>query len=147
MSLRTKLEDDIRDAMRARDEVKRDTLRMVVASVKQTEIDLDRELTDDEVLKVLATARKTRIEAAEQFEAAGRGELAATEREQLEVVVSYLPQQLNADELRTVVQELIAELGVSSPQDKGQVMKALMARHRGLVDGKLAQQILGELLS
>jgi len=147
MSLRTKLEEDIRDAMRARDEVKRDTLRMVVASVKQAEIDLGRDMTDDEVLKVLATARKTRVEAAEQFDAAGRADLAAIEREQLVVVVGYLPQQMNADELRTVVQELIAELGASSPQDKGSVMKALMGRHKGLVDGKAAQQILGELLS
>jgi len=147
MSLRTKLEDDIRAAMRARDEVKRDTLRMVVASVKQTEIDLDRDLTDDEVLKVLATARKTRVEAAEQFDAAGRTDLARIERAQLEIVVSYLPQQLGEDELRTVVTELIGELGAASPKDKGLVMKELMARHRGRIDGKAAQQILGELLS
>jgi uncharacterized protein YqeY len=146
MSLRTQLEDDIRDAMRARDELKRDTLRMVVAAVKQAEIDLDRDMTDDEVLKVLATARKTRVDAAEQFEAAGRTDLAAIERAQIEVVVGYLPQQLNDDELRTVVQELIAELGASGPQAKGQVMKALMGRHRGRVDGKAAQQLLGELL-
>lgn len=146
MSLRTKLEDDIRDAMRARDEMKRDTLRMVVAAVKQAEIDLDRDMTDEEVLKVLATARKTRVDAAEQFEAAGRADLATIERAQLEVVVGYLPQQLNDDELRTVVQELIAELGATGPQDKGQVMKALMGHHRGCVDGKAAQQLLAELL-
>lgn len=147
MSLRETLEADIKTAMRSGDATVRDTLRMVVASIKQSEIDLGRDMTDEEVQRVLATARKTRVDAAEQFEAAGRAELAANERAQIEVVVGYLPKQLDADTLRGVVTELIAELGATSSKDKGVVMKELMSRHRGSVDGKAAQQILGELLS
>lgn len=147
MSLRETLEADIKTAMRSGDATVRDTLRMVVASIKQSEIDLGRDMTDEEVQRVLATARKTRVDAAEQFEAAGRTELAANERAQIEVVVGYLPKQLDADTLRGVVTELIAELGATSSKDKGVVMKELMSRHRGSVDGKAAQQILGELLS
>ena len=147
MSLRETLEADIKTAMRSGDATVRDTLRMVVASIKQSEIDLGRDMTDEEVQRVLATARKTRVDAAEQFEAAGRAELAANERAQIEVVVGYLPKQLDADTLRGVVTELIAELGATSSKDKGVVMKELRSRHRGSVDGKAAQQILGELLS
>ncbi len=147
MSLRATLEADIRTAMRGGDATTRDTLRMVVAAVKQAEIDLDQELSDEEVQKVLATAKKTRIDAAEQFEAAGRMELAAVERKQLEVVARYLPKQLDEDVLRGVITGLIEELGVSSRQDTGRVMKELMGRHRGEADGRAAQKILGELLS
>jgi len=147
MSLRADLEADVRGAMRAGDTTARDTLRMVLAAVKQTEIDLDRELNDDEVRKILATAKKTRQDAAEQFEAAGRPELAAIERAQQEVVVRYLPRQLDEAATRAVLAALLEELGVASKQDTGRVMKELMTRHRGEIDGRAAQQILGELLS
>jgi len=145
-ALRDRLEADLRTAMRARDEVTRDTLRMVLSSIKKREIDEDRPTSDEDVLAILAHATKTRQDSAEQFEQAGRPELAAKERQELAVVARYLPEKLSEDEVRTIVQGLVRELGIESRKDLGRLMKELMARHRGEIDGKTAQRIAGELV-
>jgi uncharacterized protein YqeY len=146
MELLERLQADVKEAMRARDDVARDALRMVVAAVKAREIDSDQALTDEDVLGVVRHAVKTRTESAEQFEAAGRAELAAKERREIEVLSRYLPRQLSEDETRARVEGAIAETGAASKRDLGKVMKAVMAGHRGEVDGKLVQRLAAELL-
>jgi uncharacterized protein YqeY len=146
MELLERLQADVKAAMRARDDVARDALRMVVAAVKAREIDSDQALTDEDVLGVVRHAVKTRTESAEQFEAAGRAELAAKERREIEVLSRYLPRQLSEDETRALVEGAIAETGAASKRDLGKVMKAVMAGHRGEVDGKLVQRLAAELL-
>jgi uncharacterized protein YqeY len=146
MELLERLQADVKEAMRARDDVARDALRMVVAAVKAREIDSDQALTDEDVLGVVRHAVKTRTESAEQFEAAGRAELAAKERREIEVLSRYLPRQLSEDETRALVEGAIAETGAASKRDLGKVMKAVMAGHRGEVDGKLVQRLAAELL-
>ncbi len=142
-----KLQADVKQAMLARDEVTRDTLRMLVAAVKKHELEGGKTITDELVNEVLLAAAKTRQESIDQFSKAGRADLVAKETAELEVVRRYLPRQLNEDETRSVVQTLIAELKLSSKKDLGQLMKAAMARHKGQIDGKLVQKLAGELLS
>ena len=146
MSLLETLQQDVVRAMRERDAVARDALRMVVAAAKSRQLDLDRALVDEDVLALLRNAVKTRGDSAQQFEAAGRAELAAKERREIDVLSRYLPRQLSEDETRALLQRLIAETGAGSKADLGKVMKALMAAHKAEVDGKLAQRLLGELL-
>lgn len=146
MTLYEKLQQDVKQAMLARDEVSRDTLRMLIAAVKKHELEGGKEITEELVQSVLQTAAKTRQESIEQFTKAGRTDLVAKEQAELVVVRRYLPRQLNEDEARTVVQGLIAELKLASKKDVGTLMKAVMARHKGEVDGKLVQRLAAELL-
>lgn len=146
MSLRAKLADDVKAAMRSGDTVARDTLRMVLATLKGAEIDSGEESTDEQVLATLVKAVKTRRESIEQFDRGGRQDLADAERAQVEVLERYLPRQLGEAEARAAVQAAIAELGANSKADLGPVMKALRAKHGSALDGKLASRLVGELL-
>jgi len=147
MSLRAKLEDEVKAAMRAGDATARDTLRMVLSKLKGAEIDSGKESTDTDVLAALTYAVKTRRESIEQFDQAGRTDLADVERAQVAVLERYLPKQLTEAEARDAAAGVIAELGATSKQDLGRVMKTLLARHKGALDGKLAGRIVGELLA
>lgn len=147
MGLLETLQADVAAAMRAKDALARDALRMVLAAAKSRQIESDAPLSDADVLALVRSAVKTRTESAEQFEAAGREELAAKERREIEVLSRYLPRQLGEDETRALVQRLIAETGAASRADVGKVMKAVMAAHRDSVDGKLAQRLASELLA
>jgi hypothetical protein len=141
------LQADVKQAMLAKDEVARDTLRMLVAAVKKHELEGSKTITDELVNDVLLAAAKTRQESIDQFSKAGRMDLVAKETAELDVVRRYLPRQLNEDETRSVVQRLISELKLSSKKDLGQLMKAAMAAYKGQIDGKLVQKIAGELLA
>ena len=145
-SLLETLQADVRDAMRARDELTRDTLRMVLAAAKSREIDSGNTPGDKEVLDLLRHAVKTRAESVKQFAEAGREDLAQKERREIEILGRYLPAQINEDETRSLVQRLIAETGATSKRDLGKVMKAVLAGHKDVVDAKLVQRLVGELL-
>ncbi len=148
MPLKTTLQADVKKAMLARDNITRDTLRMVLAAIQNKEqIELGRDLDDEEALAVVRSAVKTRGESLSQFEAAGRVDLAQKERSEIEVLQRYLPRQRSSEETRELLRALAAELGVSARKDQGRVMKEVMLRHKGEVDGKLAQSLLGELLA
>lgn len=144
--LLARLEQDVKAAMRARDGVKRDTLRMVLSSIKAAAIDENRAPSDADVVAALLHAQKTRRESIEQFEKGGRADLAQAERAELAVLEPYLPKQLGEAEVRAAAAAVIGELGATSKKDLGRVMKALLARHQGTLDGKLASRIVGELL-
>ncbi|MCK6445871.1 MAG: GatB/YqeY domain-containing protein [Planctomycetes bacterium] len=146
MSLRQRLDTDMKAAMKSGDTVTRDTLRMILGGLKKLDVDLGREVNDDDVTQTLFTAAKTRQQSIDEFSKAGREDLAAKERAELEVVRRYLPKQLNEDETRSLVQKLIGELALTSKKDVGRLMKEAMARHKGAVDGKLVQKLAGELL-
>jgi uncharacterized protein YqeY len=145
-AIEERIQDDMKAAMRAGETLRRDTLRMVVAALKNRRIELGRDLDDQAVLGVLTSAVKTRQDSAEQYDSAGRPELAEKERAEIAVVQAYLPSQLSEDETRAVVEAAIAELGATTEQDLGKVMKAVMARHKGAVDGKTVQRLAAERL-
>jgi uncharacterized protein len=135
--LKDRLRSDLTVAMKARDEVRTRTLRMVLTSITNEEVagNAPRDLSDDEVLKLLAREARRRREAAEAFEAAGRAGQAAAERAEDEVLAGYLPAQLGDDELAAIVAEVIAETGASGMSAMGQVMKAVTPRVTGRAEG------------
>jgi uncharacterized protein len=135
--LKERLRSDLNAAMRARDQVRMRTLRMALTSITNEEVagTSARDLSDEEVVKVLIREAKKRREAAEAFGAAGRDEQAAAERAEGEVLAGYLPAQLSDDELTALVSSAIAETGASGMQGMGQVMKMLTPRVAGRADG------------
>ena len=138
MSLQTRLADDMKAAMKARDTAARDTLRMLVAACKNRAVELGRgpqgDLSDDEVQALLTTERKRRDEAAAGFEEGGRPEQAAAERAEAELIAGYLPQQLDDDELTALVAAVVEDLGADAGM--GPLMKESLARADGRADGK-----------
>ncbi len=135
--LKDRLRADLTTAMKARDEVRVRTLRMVLTSVTNEEVagDSARELSDDEVLRLLAREARRRREAADAFEAAGRSDQAAAERAEDRVLAEYLPAQLDDDELAAIVAEVISQTGASGMSAMGQVMKAVTPRVAGRAEG------------
>ena len=135
--LKERLRADLNTAMRARDSVRLRTLRMVLTSITNEEVsgDTARELSDDEIVKVLIREARKRREAAEAFESAGRTEQAAAERAEGEVLAGYLPAQLSDDELTAIVSAAIAETGATGMPGMGMVMKTVTPRVAGRADG------------
>jgi hypothetical protein len=133
--LREKIADDMRTAMKARDQARVGALRMLMAAVKNSEVEKLHELSDDEVVEVVAREAKRRRESIEAFEKGGRADLVEKESAELGVLEAYLPAKLSDEELAGIVDEAIAETGASSPKQMGEVMKAVMPKVRGRADG------------
>lgn len=146
MHPKEQIQTDLKEAMRAGDTRRREVLRLLLAAFKQVEVDRQIELSEADALSVLMGEAKKRREAIAEMTAAGRDELAAQERYELEIIESYLPRQLDRAELETMAREVIAQVGATSPKDVGPVMKELMARVKGQADGKVVNAIVRELL-
>lgn len=137
MSLRDRLTEDLKLAMKARDQLRMDVIRMIKAAVMNKEIEIKKDLDDAEMSRVMTTMIKQRRESVEQFEKGNRAELAAKERLEITVLESYFPQALSSEQLATVVDLVIQETGARSLKEMGTVMKAVMVRVAGqAVDGK-----------
>jgi uncharacterized protein len=136
-TLKERLRADLTASMKARDETRTRTLRMALSSISTEEVsgDAARELSDDEVLKILTREAKRRREAATAFDGAGRADQAASERAEEEVLSAYLPAQLSDGELAALVADAIAETGASGPSGIGQVMKAVTPKVAGRAEG------------
>ena len=146
MSLKTRILDDVKNAMRARERDRLATLRQVTAAIKQKEVDERIELDDVQVLAVLDKMVRQRRESLEQFEQAGREDLAEKERFELGLIQTYLPEPLEEDELAALIQSAITELGASSIRDMGQVMNALRSQVQGRADMKAVSQAVKQQL-
>lgn len=136
MSLESRIEADFLAAYKAKEELRVSVLRMLKTALKNKKVELGKTLTDDQVLDVIAKEAKKRTEAAEQFRAAGRVEMADKESREHEMLTAYLPEPLSADEIAAMVDAAIAETGASSVKDMGKVMSAVMAQCKGRADGK-----------
>ena len=147
MSLIEEIEEDLKEATLARDAARRDALRLILASLRSAEKELQRPLSDDEELQVLQRERKRRIEAAEAFRAAGRDEQAAKEDAELAVLEEFMPAPLTEEELERIVDDAIAENGATSMRDMGRVMKDVMPQIAGRADGAAVSQMLREKLA
>lgn len=147
MALKEKWDADLKEAMLQKNELKRDTLRLLLSEIKKANIQDGKEITPELEMEVLQRAAKQRQQSIAEYEKAQRQDLADKEKRELEILLTYMPKQLTEDDVRLAVKSLMAELGVSTKKDLGTVMKALMARHKGQVDGKLANKVLGELLA
>jgi len=148
MSVFLKLQEDIKEAMKARDQDKLLALRTLSSDIKKIAIDAGRrDPSDEDVLAAVARAIKQREDSAEQFRTAGRDELAAVEVAQVAWIKAYQPAQMSEDEIRSVVAETIAEVGAASKKDMGKVMGALMPKVKGKADGKLVQAAVNAALA
>ena len=147
MSLIARIEDELTEAMRARDEERRDTLRMILSSLRSAEKELQRPLHDDEELQVLQRERKRGLEAAEGFRAGGSAERAEAEERRLAVLREFMPEQLTEEELEDIVDDVIAEVGATSMRDLGRVMADVMPQVAGRADGSVVSQIVREKLA
>ena len=148
MGLKEQLQSDLTTAMKSRDELRASTLRMALTAITTEEVagKQARQLSDDEVVKVLTREAKKRREAAEAFSGAGREELAARERDEGEVLATYLPAQLGDEELAALVRAAIEESGASGPQAMGQVMKVVQPQVAGRAEGgRIAAEVRRQL--
>jgi uncharacterized protein len=147
VSLIVRLEQEVKEAMRARDTDRRDALRLIVSSLKSAEKELLRPLSDDEELQVMQRERKRRIEAADAFRAAGREEQAAKEEAELAVLEEFMPEPLAEEELERIVDDAIAENKATSMRDMGRVMADVMPQIAGRADGSAVSQLVREKLA
>lgn len=147
MSLKDKLTDEMKDAMRSQDKVRLSTIRMLLSAVKNKEIDLRVELTDEEVIETITSQVKQRRDSIEQFTNAGRLDLVEKEEAELKILQGFLPKQLTPEEIDSEVEKAVAEAEASGMKDLGKVMKLLMPRVAGRADGKVVSEKVRERLS
>ena len=149
MSLKEQLANDLTDAIRKGDETRKSTLRMLMAAVNMQEVSgsTRRELGDDDVMQVIAKQVKQRRESIDEFQKAGRFELAQKEEAEMAVLQTYLPEQMGRDEIEAEARAVISEVGATGPQDKGKVMQAIMPRLAGRAEGRDINEVVTELLA
>ncbi len=147
MSVLARLEDEVKDAMRARDNARRDALRLILSSLRSAEKELQRPLSDEEELQVLQRERKKRHEAADAFRGGGREESAKKEEEELAILQEFMPEPLAEDEIERIVDDSIAENKATNVRDMGRVMADVMPQIAGRADGSAVSQIVREKLA
>lgn len=147
MSLKEKLNEDLKQAMRDKEVVKRDSIRAINTMIKQVEVDERRVLDDAEVIKLIQRGIKQREEAISQYSAASRDDLVQKEQEQVDIFMLYLPKQLSDVELENGMKEIISEVGATSLKDMGKVMGAASKKFAGIADGKRINEMVKKLLA
>lgn len=145
-ALTDKVRADMTEAMKAQQKERLSTLRMLQSALKNEQINVGHELSDEEAMTVIRKAMKQRQDSIEQYSNAGRTEMAEKERSEMELLKTYLPAELSAEELESGVREIIASTGAQSKKDLGKVMKEATARFKGRVDGKKVQEVVSRLL-
>ncbi len=147
MGIKEQLQADLKAAMRARDETKRDAVRLLLSVIKNAEIEKGGELSEQELIVLLQKQAKQRRESIEHYRAAGRDDLVREEEAELAIIESYLPEMLSEEEIRREALAQIEAVGATGPRDLGKVMGPLMAKLRGRADGAVVQRIVRELLA
>lgn len=147
MSLKEQLMQDMKEAMKQKEQIRLGTIRQIRSTMKYKEIEQREELDDEGILKVISTLVKQHKDSIEQFTNGGRLELAEKEQAELRVLESYLPQQMSEDEVKALVQEAIEAVGATSMKEIGKIMKYVMPKAQGRADGKLVNQCVKSLLS
>ena len=147
MTIREQLEADAKTALKARDRLRLEVVRMVRSQVKYMEISKGHDLSDEEVIDVLVSALKARRETLDFSEKSGREDLIEKARQEIQIIEAYLPQQLSESELQELINQAVGETGASDPKDMGRVMGVLMPRVKGRADGKLVNILVRQALS
>jgi len=146
MTLREKINQDVKDAMKAKDTKKRDALRLLTSAFKQIEVDERKELNDDDVIKIIQTQVKRRNDAASQYKDAARDDLLQIELDEIAIYTPYLPAQLSDDELASAIKDIITKVGASTMKDMGKVMGMASKELSGKADGKRINECVKSLL-
>ncbi len=146
MELKDRIDSECKTALKSGEKIKVSTLRMILAEVKNAEIAKRGDLSEEELLAVVAREARKRKEAIEEFGKGGREDLVAKESEELAIIQAYLPEQMSDGEVRSIVEETIKEVGATSSGDLGKVMGKLMPKIKGKADGKKVNQMVREML-
>jgi uncharacterized protein YqeY len=146
MALDEKINADLKAAMKSGDDVAKQTLRMIKSELMLKSVEVKRPLDEAEEIAVLMTAVKTRKDSIAEYEKGGRADLADAERAQIEVVQRYLPKAMGESEARAAISAMAKELGVSSKKEMGKLIKAVMERYRGQIEGKEVSRLAAEIL-
>ncbi len=147
MSMKDQLMSDLKEAMKAKDAVRKSTITMLRAQIKQFEVDNRADISEEQIIDIIAKQVKQKHAAIEEFEKAERTDLVDEAKREIEVLMAYLPKQMTEEEVRAIVQETISEVGASSQKDMGKVMGALSPKTKGKADNKFVSQVVRELLS
>lgn len=145
--LKEKLLNDLKESMKDKNLIRKNTIQMIRASILQVEKDKQIELTDEQVLEIIAKESKKRKDAESDFESSGREDLIKQNKEEIEILAEYLPKQLSAEEIEAVVKNVISETGVTSMKDMGLVMKSAKEKVGAAADGKALSEAVKKLLS
>lgn len=147
MTLKEKLSEDFKEAMKARDEIRKTTVNLIRAAIKQVEVDTRTELDEEAVLGVIAKQVKMRKDALPDFEKAGRTDLLETYNKEIDILMAYLPEQMTVEEIQNIVREVMAELGIEGgKQNMGKLMGAVMPKVKGKADGGDVRKAIEGLL-
>ena len=147
MSIEEQITNDLKTAMKAKDELRVSCLRMLKTSIKNKQVEKGEKLKDEDIEAIISSTIRKGQEAAQEFLKGSRKDLADKEEAEIKILYSYLPEQLTAVEIEKILKEIISELSISSPKDLGKVMKAAMARMAGKAQGKEVNEIARRLLS
>ena len=142
----TKLQDQLKDSMKSKDEMRTSVLRMLISDFKYAQIEKKGPLDETESIQVIKRAIKKRKESIEMYEKGGRADLASKESAELKILQEFVPAEMDEETIRQKVGEVITELGASDKKDMGRVMKEVLSRYKGQIDGKIAQKIVSEKL-
>ncbi len=142
MSIKEKLMEDLKDAMKNKDELKKNTVTLIRAAIKQIEVDKRVELEDSDIIDIISKEAKKRKDALEEFQKAGRQDLIDQTNEELALIKTYLPQELSVEELTSIIEDTIKEVGAETLKDMGKVMQAVKAKTAGRADGKTINEIV-----
>ena len=145
--MKEELLQDLKEAMKNKDTLRKDTITMLRAAILQVEKDSQKVLNDDEICAIVAKEVKKRKESVKEYEDAGREDIADNLKKEIEILSKYLPEQLTEDEIRKMVEDAIVESGAASPRDMGKVMSILRPKTAGEADGKLVSDIVKEKLA
>ena len=147
MPIEEKITNDLKAAMKARDEMRLSCLRLLKTSIKHKQVEKGEELKDEDIEAIISSAIRKGQEAAQEFNKGNREDLAAKEEAEIKILYDYLPKQLDSVEIEKIIKEIITELSIDSPKDLGKVMKAAMVRMSGKAQGKEVNEIARRLLS
>lgn len=146
MALKERLANDLKEAMKTKDQLRKDVITMIRSDIKQIEVDKRIELGDDGIIEIVSRQVKQRRDALEEFQKGGREDLVEQTQQELKILMEYLPEQLSEAEIERIVGETIDEVGASSIKEMGKVMAAVMPKLKGRADGKIVNQIVKQRL-
>ena len=147
MTLLTQIQVQVKDAMKAGDKLKLSTLRMLVAAIKQKEIDTRTELSDDEVISIIEKQVQQRLESAEQYKSAGRDELFEKESQEAEILTKYLPEKMSEEEVAEMIEKIMSDIGEVTMKEMGNLMATLKNQAGSKIDMKLASQMVRDKIA
>lgn len=146
ISLKQKIDKDLKQALKSKDSLRLGVLRMLKSEIRYKEIEKGSELSSDEMVSVLSSSVKRRKDSIQQFEKGGREDLVSQEKAELEVILGYMPEQLSEEKLIEIISQAIKEINATGPSDLGKVMKSVMTQVKGKADGKMVNQLVSSHL-